>query len=112
MEAKELNEKVENAIAINKDLENQYDSSITKQKELHDRIRSLIQLIYTYKDTREKEIKDFQQLEDESKTTKVELERLNHEIADKEDQLSDEKKKLEDNKAELAELKTHNDKFE
>jgi cell division protein FtsL len=51
-------------------------------------------------------------LEEESKTTKIELERLNHEIADKEDQLADEKKKLEDNKGELAELKTHNDKFE
>lgn len=112
MEAKELNEKVENAIAINKDLENQYDSSITKQKELHDRIRSLIQLILTYKETREKEIKDFQILEEESKTTKVELERLNHEINEKEENLQDEKKKLDDNKNELSELKKENDKFE
>jgi len=51
-------------------------------------------------------------LEEESKTTKVELERLNHEINDKEDQHVDEKKKLEANKLELTELKTHNDKFE
>lgn len=42
----------------------------------------------------------------------MELERLNHEINDKEDQHVDEKKKLEANKGELTELKTHNDKFE
>jgi len=79
---------------------------------LHDRIRSLIQLILTYKETREKEIKDFQILEEESKTTKVELERLNHEINEKEENLQDEKKKLDDNKNELSELKKENDKFE
>lgn len=51
-------------------------------------------------------------LEEESKTTKVELERLNHEIAEKEELLQDEKKKLEDNKSELSDLKKENDKFE
>jgi len=112
MEFKELSEKVEHAMAINKDLENKWEGAKNKRNELHDKIHFISHLIVEYKSTREKEIKDFQGLEDESKSIKIDLERLNLEIQDKEKQGQTEKRLLEEKKMELIDIKKENDKFE
>lgn len=64
-------------------MENKYEQLKNKKMELQEKIKKLIEMIHEFRLNREKEINDFEELENESKTLKLDIENLQIMINDK-----------------------------